>query len=116
MIIIMTSYSEDTRTVNTFTVFLIFRNDHIMKVLHLNKSVSCFYIVKTPALYIVRRAFVLGSPKQGSMVLLFLVVKGIYITAGASGKFKLGIFDNDVLYVSTTSKVNHHLYSFGFTT
>ena len=84
MIIIMTSYSEDTRTVNTFTIFLIYRNDHIMKVLHLNKSVSCFYIVKLLVLYIVKKSLRSRLTNKRSIVLLFLVVKGIYITAGAS--------------------------------
>ena len=80
----MTSYSEDTRTVNTFTIFLIYRNDHIMKVLHLNKSVSCFYIVKLLVLYIVKKSLRSRLTNKRSIVLLFLVVKGIYITAGAS--------------------------------
>ena len=80
----MTSYSEDRRTVNTFTIFLIYRNDHIMKVLHLNKSVSCFYIVKLLVLYIVKKSLRSRLTNKRSIVLLFLVVKGIYITAGAS--------------------------------
>ena len=80
----MTSYSEDTRTVNTFTIFLIFRNDHIMKVLHLNKSVSCFYIVKLLVLYIVKKSLRSRLANKRSIVLLFPLVKGIYITAGAS--------------------------------
>lgn len=80
----MTSYSEDTRTVNTFTIFLVYRNDHIMKVLHLNKSVSCFYIVKLLVLYIVKKSLRSRLTNKRSIVLLFLVVKGIYITAGAS--------------------------------
>ena len=55
-----------------------------MKVLHLNKSVSCFYIVKLLVLYIVKKSLRSRLANKRSIVLLFLVVKGIYITAGAS--------------------------------